>query len=87
MVDTNRSQYRLPIPLHERLQAAASESGRSINAEVVARLEHSFDVPALVQAAIVALFESRDPKVVAALEGLRNAPDRAERPAKGRAKG
>lgn len=40
--DYVRSQYRLPTDLHERLQAASAASGRSMNAELVARLEASF---------------------------------------------
>ncbi|WP_160119630.1 Arc family DNA-binding protein [Rhodovarius lipocyclicus] len=38
-----RFSQRLPKKLYEQLTAAAKESGRSINGEVVARLEGSFD--------------------------------------------
>jgi len=34
---------RLPVELHERVKAAARESGRSVNAEIVWRLRRSFD--------------------------------------------
>jgi len=43
--DTYRSQFRLPWPLYEQLKAASEESGRSLNAELVARLQESFDEP------------------------------------------
>lgn len=41
--DIYRSQFRLPMPLYEDLKEAAEESGRSLNAELVSRLEHSFE--------------------------------------------
>lgn len=37
-----RSQFRLPWELYERLKAVSEASGRSLNAEIVARLEASF---------------------------------------------
>lgn len=40
--DIYRSQFRLPYPLYEQLKASADESRRSVNAELVARLEESF---------------------------------------------
>ena len=42
MNDTFRSQFRLPSELADQLRDAADASGRSMNAEVVARLEQSF---------------------------------------------
>lgn len=42
MEDLYRSQFRLPYTLFEQLKAAAEKSGRSVNAEVVARLADSF---------------------------------------------
>lgn len=44
--DLHRSQYRLPVTLHEQLQVAAAAAGRSVNAEIVARLSASFDTEA-----------------------------------------
>lgn len=41
--DQFRSQFRLPYPLYERLKAEAESHQRSLNAEIVARLEASFD--------------------------------------------
>lgn len=38
-----KTALRLPPELHERLHAAAAESGRSYNAEIVDRLEASLD--------------------------------------------
>ena len=40
--DLYRSQFRLPYPLYEQLKAAADVNRRSVNAELVARLEESF---------------------------------------------
>lgn len=40
--DTVRSQLRLPAVLHEQLKSASEATGRSMNAEIVARLEASF---------------------------------------------
>lgn len=40
-----RSQLRLPHELHDRVTKAAADTGRSMNAEIVARLEATFDDP------------------------------------------
>lgn len=42
MDDTIRSQYRLPQSLHDALKRAAVGNRRSMNAELIARLESSF---------------------------------------------
>lgn len=42
--DLYRSQFRLPYPLYEQLKAAADGNRRSVNAELVARLEESFAI-------------------------------------------
>lgn len=42
MEDTYRSQFRLPYALYEHLKSAADNNKRSVNAELVARLEESF---------------------------------------------
>ncbi|TWH63817.1 Arc-like DNA binding dprotein [Azomonas agilis] len=42
MEDLYRSQFRLPYSLYEQLKASAETHHRSINAELVARLEASF---------------------------------------------
>jgi hypothetical protein len=41
--DTYRFLLRLPPAMRERLAAAAERSGRSLNAELVHRIEQSFD--------------------------------------------
>lgn len=41
--DTFRSQFRLPWTLYERLKDSSERSGRSLNAEIVARLQASMD--------------------------------------------
>ncbi len=38
-----RSQFRLPTELADRLKVNAEKNNRSMNAEIVARLEKSFD--------------------------------------------
>lgn len=45
MEDIHRSQYRLPNALYERLRDAAKQRRRSINSELVERLEASFAEP------------------------------------------
>lgn len=42
MEEIYRSQFRLPYPLYERLKASADRNRRSVNAELVARLEEVF---------------------------------------------
>jgi len=39
----HRSQWRLPHKLFEKIDQAARANGRSANAELVARLESTFD--------------------------------------------
>ena len=45
MDDTYRSQFRLPGNLADALREAAEVAGRSMNAEIVARLQASFQAP------------------------------------------
>lgn len=42
MEEIYRSQFRMPQALYENLKAAADKNRRSVNAELVARLEESF---------------------------------------------
>lgn len=42
MEEIYRSQFRLPYPLYEQLKASADRNHRSVNAELVARLEEIF---------------------------------------------
>lgn len=39
--DTYRSQFRLPYDLYEKLKAESEKNRRSLNAEIVARLDES----------------------------------------------
>jgi hypothetical protein len=51
--DTYRSQFRMPQQLFEKLKAAADQNKRSVNAELVARLEASFlEVDGAAEAAL-----------------------------------
>lgn len=60
---------RMPAELRERLEEAAAETGRSMNAEIVARLQQSFgprvglkraEVVAIVKATVEELAERGD---------------------------
>ncbi|MCY1377731.1 hypothetical protein D9M69_653200 [compost metagenome] len=42
MNDTIRSQFRIPSSLHEKLKEAADENRRSLNTELIVRLESTF---------------------------------------------
>lgn len=47
--DFQKTALRLPKDLHERLHESAKESGRSYNAEIIARLQKSFEEPAATE--------------------------------------
>jgi hypothetical protein len=42
MKDSYRSQFRLPWPLYHQLNESATKNQRSLNAELVARLESTY---------------------------------------------
>ncbi|MBZ9665741.1 Arc family DNA-binding protein [Pseudomonas sp. LMG 31766] len=64
MDEIYRSQFRLPHPLYEKLKASADANHRSVNAELVARLEASFDPNAFVDlAANLQPDETSDPTI------------------------
>ncbi|WLH76823.1 Arc family DNA-binding protein [Pseudomonas sp. FP2335] len=44
MEEIYRSQFRLPYSLYEQLKASADKNRRSVNAELIARLEQSLEV-------------------------------------------
>lgn len=52
MEETYRSQFRLPYSLYEQLKASADKNRRSVNAELVSRLEESFspDIHRIIRA-------------------------------------
>jgi hypothetical protein len=52
--DRLTSHIRLTPGLKKRLKIAAAENGRSLNEEVVVRLEGSFDIAAGERSAVVA---------------------------------
>jgi len=45
MNEIYRSQFRLPYSLYEQLKQASEESQRSVNAELISRLQESFATP------------------------------------------
>jgi len=63
----DRFQVRMPSGLRDRIAAAAKVSGRSMNAEIVIRLQQSFelDTPALETATVDQLRQLRS--IMAAL--------------------
>ena len=61
--DLFRSQFRLPYPLYERLQAAAEQANRSLNAEIVARLVASFSAEDPVTR-LLAVLDERDQRLL-----------------------
>ena len=44
-MEIQKTALRLPKPLHKIIHEAAKESGRSMNAEIVARLQATFEEP------------------------------------------
>lgn len=50
-----RSQFRLPLPLADKLKTSAEANHRSLNAEIVERLGRSYSGGALSQADIDAI--------------------------------
>lgn len=60
--DYHRSQYRLPDALYERLKAAAESNGRSLNNEMVVRLEASFHPPLAEQ--LAALLDAQTEQLI-----------------------
>ena len=64
--DLYRSQFRLPYPLYERLKNAADAEKRSVNAEIVLRLEASFAGNDLA-ARLLPILDERDQRLLQAL--------------------
>lgn len=50
MDEIYRSQFRMPYALYEQLKASAAANHRSVNAELVARLEASFGATSEISA-------------------------------------
>lgn len=55
--DSDRFIIRLPEGMREQIAASAKESGRSMNSEVVARLQASYEPPSLASLSWVELFK------------------------------
>lgn len=71
MEDLYRSQFRLPYSLFDQLKAAADKSGRSVNAEVVARLTDSFTEGKVIDGMVERLADRlRRPENKSELEAL-----------------
>lgn len=61
---------RMPQELRERLAEVAKKSGRSMNAEIVARLEESFSDTAGVDNALLHMLAEQQTATIKALEKL-----------------
>jgi len=61
----DRINIRVPDGLRERLKEAGALSGRSMNSEIVARLEQSFDAPRTLDPAIARVLEDHINREVA----------------------
>lgn len=93
MVKTTRTdaqlKFRVPAELKERIQAAADEQGRSMNAEIVARLESSFAegeprlTPEKIREVVEILMEPERDRLDAQLKQMRDEMDRMRNAAKG----
>ena len=86
--DIYRSQFRMPQDLYERLKAEADKNKRSVNAELVARLEDSFNAraPSALRAKVgdflTENFDDIMEKVVR--EAVQNSLDASRAPKKGK---
>lgn len=60
--DQHRSQFRIPYPLYERLKAEAEAQKRSLNSEIVARLEASFAADPVER--LVRVLDERDARML-----------------------
>jgi CMP-2-keto-3-deoxyoctulosonic acid synthetase len=65
-----RSQFRLPGSLYDRLKEAAEQNGRSLNAEIVVRLQGSFDTNEM--ASIQQLLDEQTELILAAFRRERS---------------
>jgi predicted DNA-binding protein len=65
-------QYKLRLPqeLKDQIETAAKEAGRSMNAEIVARLEESFSDTAGVDNALLHMLAEQQTATIKALEKL-----------------
>ena len=68
--DLYRSQFRLPYSLYDQLKSAADAQKRSVNAEIVARLEASFVVTGDPVARLLPILEARDQRLMDELRSV-----------------
>ena len=64
--DQHRSQFRIPYSLYEQLKASAEANKRSLNAEIVLRLEASFRTAGdpLSASQLKRLLDERDARMI-----------------------
>lgn len=68
--DQHRSQFRIPYPLYERLKAEAEAQKRSLNAEIVARLQASFAQTPVSLDHLQQLLDERDARLLVEVRRL-----------------
>jgi hypothetical protein len=69
-----KMQLRIPTELHAQIKASAEKSGKSMNAELIARLQKSLEFPEIAAEATEQITNT-----VALLEQVRAMLDRSER--------
>ena len=71
--DFIKTALRLPRDIHAKVQGAATDAGRSMNAEIIDRLQDSFERPELpvLRIDLTANEETRMKDVRAAIEALK----------------
>lgn len=84
--DTYRSQFRMPQELYERLKTEADKNRRSVNAELVARLEDSFNLrsPSALQTKVASFLTSNFDDIMEKVvrEAVQNSLDASKTPKK-----
>lgn len=73
--DQYRSQFRLPYSLYDQLKSAADAHKRSVNAELVARLEASFRAPDDPVDRLLTVLDVRDRRLIDELKSVVSAID------------
>lgn len=78
--DQYRSQFRLPYSLYDQLKSAADAEKRSVNAEIVLRLEASFVAAEDPVARLLPILEERDRRLIDELRAALGDFAKARRP-------
>lgn len=68
--DHHRSQYRIPYPLYDRLKAEAEAGKRSVNGEIVARLEATFATTEDPVERLTRIIDERDARLLGEIRAI-----------------